>query len=641
MNGVGDAVGCIANRCHDTHDHDCTVVLRLWSACHSWSVIGVIRSPLLWLLVVYYAVSAVTLVVWGARGVYSATGDEPHYLVIADALWTDGTTDVTAAYEREIAQPRWYPLGLAEPGSPLEPPAAHVVPTVDGFHSWHGVGVGALVALPAQLLGVEGARWAIVVIASLGVVLAWLIAGQFLPSTRARVGATAAVALAYPLLLAGTQIYPDVPAGVLLLSVLTWWVVPRARASLPWTVVAGACAALVPWLGSRFILPGVIAVAALLLANIRRRESLLAVCIPAAASAVGLLAYHLGAFGNLLGPPTEGVVAFGREFLLLLPGMVLDQNQGFLWANPVLWTALPGLVLLLRRNRPLAVLWLLLALSLWIPAAAHPGLYGLGSFNGRYSWPLALLAVLPALVALGALASRGARWFWGLVCAGLMFQTYIVVLSVVVGGTAPGSPAGLDLYTRPAGTWLESYSAWWFPLQDLLPAWYDPQWAFTYSQNWVWLLVAVLLVLGALMAWRIRGGVLIAALGTAAVVLAAVVSQPGTRVLEQPSGAVVLAGRDPVGYPVVGPAQLMRSGTYTWWVEYSTPAEGLAGKWELVRAVDDVVVASGELEGTSGAMVTEEIPVPFRSLQPREFLLRVGWYGDQDMSVLTTGVRYS
>ena len=591
-------------------------------------------------MVVYYAVSAVTLVVWDARGVYSATGDEPHYLVIADALWTDGTTEVTAAYEREISQPRWYPLGLAEPGSPLEPPAAHVVPTGDGFHSWHGLGVGALVALPAQLLGVEGARWAMVFIASLAVVLAWLIAGQFLPSTRSRVGATAAVALAYPLLLAGTQIYPDVPAGVLLLSVLTWWVVPRARTSLPWTVIAGVCAALVPWLGSRFILPGVIAVAALLIANIRRTAPLLAASIPAAVSAAGLLAYHLGAFGNLLGPPTEGVVAFGREFLVLLPGMVLDQNQGLVWANPVLWTALPGLVLLLRRERRLAVLWLLLALSLWIPAAAHPGLYGLGSFNGRYSWPLALLAFVPALAALGLLASRRVRVFWLVVIVGITFQVYLVALSVFLGGTAPGSPAGLDLYTRPVGTWLESYSAWWFPLQDLLPAWYDPQWAFTYPQNWVWLLVAVLLVLGVSISWSMRVGVVVTAVGAMAVVVAALVGQPGARVLEQSSSAVVLAGRDPVGYPVIGPAQLMRSGTYLWWVEYSTAAAELAGKWELVRAADDAVVAAGELEGTSGAFVTEEISIPFRSLQPREFVLRVGWYGDQDMSVLTTGVRY-
>ena len=93
------------------------------------------RSPLLWLLIVYYAVSAFTLLVWDTRGVYSPTGDEPHYLVIADALVTDGSAEVTASYRREIDDPRWYAAGLAEPGAALVPPAAHVAPTVGGFHS--------------------------------------------------------------------------------------------------------------------------------------------------------------------------------------------------------------------------------------------------------------------------------------------------------------------------------------------------------------------------------------------------------------------------------------------------------------------------------------------------------------------------
>ena len=603
-------------------------------------MLRVFRSPLVWLLIVFYAVSALTLTVWDARGVYSATGDEPHYLVIADALWIDGTTDVTTAYQREIDQPRWYPLGLAEPGSPLQPPAAHVVATGDGFHSWHGLGVGALVSLPAQTLGVAGARWVMVVVASLGVVIAWLLAGRFFASSRARFAVTAAVAVAYPLLLAGTQIYPDVPAGVLLLGVITWWALPRARISVGWTVGAGLAAALVPWLGSRFILPGTIAVTALVLANLRQRALLLAVLAPAVVSAAGLLAYHLGAFGNLLGPPTEGVVAFDREFWLLLPGLVLDQNQGFVWANPILWAALPGVVLLWRRDKTMAVLWSLLVLSLWIPAAAHPGLYGLGSFNGRYSWPLAILAFLPALVALGSLYSRRARVFWVVVIVGIAIQVYLVALSVLVGGTSPGSAAGLDLYTRPPDTWLESYSAWWFPLQDLLPAFYNPEWAFTYPQNWVWLFIAGLFVLGVSLAWRRRVGVVVIALGVVSVALAALLGQPGPRVVEQPSDEVVIVGRDPVGYPVVGPAHLMRSGTYVWWVEYSTPQDGLAGKWELVRAADHVVVAAGELAGTAGAVIIEETPIPFRSLEPREFALRVGWYGDQDMTVFTTGVRY-
>ena len=602
-------------------------------------MLRLVRSPLLWLLVLFYAISALTLAVWDSRGVYSPTGDEVHYLVIGDALITDGSTEVTAAYRREIDEPRWYELGLAEPGTALEPPSAHVVPTGDGLHSWHGIGVGAIVALPAEIAGVGGARWVMVIIASGGVALAWAIAGRFLPGRRTRIAASAAVAVAYPLLLAGTQIYPDVPGGVLLLGVLTWWVIPRARESTGWTLAAGLGAAAVPWLGARFILPGVIAVLAMGWALRRDRRRLAVAWAPAVLSAAGLIGYHLTVFGNLLGPPTEGTLAFGREFWLLLPGLILDQNQGPVWANPVLWAALPGLVLLWRYSRSLAALWGALALSLWIPAAAHPGLYGLGSFNGRYAWPLALLAVLPALVALGAVARKAPRWFWVIVAAGFAFQAYLVGLSVFVGGSSPGSPAGLDLYSRPPGTWLESYSAWWFPLQRLLPAWYEPAWAFTYPQNWVWLVIAALLVIS--MGVSLSRSAIVSVMGVSvvAVVLAAVAGQPGTRSVTERFDAVVMAGTDPIGYPAIGPVQLMRFGTYVWSVDYSADGEDVIGKWELVRAANDAIVASGELAGTSGADRLQEIPITVRSLEPREYVLRVGWYGEADMQVRTTGVR--
>ena len=604
-----------------------------------------LRAPLTWLLTAYLLVSAVTLGVWEVRGVYSATGDEPHYLVIADALVVDRSTDVTGAYRREIDNPRWYPLGLAPPGSVLEPPAAHVVPTDSGLRSWHGLGVGALVAIPGGALGEIGARMVMVLVGAGAVALAWLLSRSLLATTNTRVAATVAVALAYPLFLAGTQIYPDVPAGVLLLGVLTWWMVPRARESPAWTALAASGAAVVPWLGSRFILPGAIALVAMAWACRRRSRFLAAVLGPGAVSAAGLLTYHLGAFGSILGPPTEGTLAFGREFWMLLPGLVMDQNQGFVWANPVLWIALPGVVVLWRRAQSAAIVWLLLVLSLWIPAAAHPGMYGLGSFNGRYAWPLAILAVLPAMVALAWLAGRSSRGFWLLVSAGVLFQGYLVALSVFIGGSAPGSAAGLDLYTKEPGTWLESYSAWWFPLQRLLPAWYDPSWAFTYPQNLVWLLIAV--GCGALAVWTVLVGraservlAVIGVVGVLAVLGAAWAGEPGDRLVEQQDGVSVQAGRDEVGYPVIGPGNLMRWGTYVWWVDYRSSGGGVVGKWELVRVADDQVVAAGELAGSSGDSTRYEAPITFRALEPAEFVLRVGWYGEGDLTIEGTGVRY-
>ena len=640
MDRVGDSVCRIAYRRHDTHDHDFTVVAPTLAACNSGRVVRVLRLPLLWILLAYYLLSAVTLVAWDARGVYLPTGDEPHYLVIADALVADRSLDVSTAYRREIDEPRWFASGLADPGSPLAPPAAHVVTTDTGVFSWHGVGVGAFVAAPSAVAGISGARIVMTVVSSLGICLAWLLAGQFLRSRRTRVGATVATALAYPLLLSGTQVYPDIAGGILLLGVATWWIVPSARRSPRATLLMGIGASLVPWLGSRFVLPGVIAVLALIWTTRSIPRFRMRIIVPVVASGAALLGYHLWAFGDPLGPPTTGALAFGREFFLLLPGLILDQNQGPVWANPVLWLAIPGVVLLWRSERALAVLWGALVVALWLPAAAHPGLYGLGSFNGRYSWPIAILAFLPAVLALGALARRTPRAFWAIVSGGVAFQSYLLVLSVFIGGSAPGSPAGLDLYARPAGTWLESYSAWWFPLQRLLPAWYDESWAFAYPQNWVWIAISVVLFGSFLVmpSRRIVGAVGAVALGTLAA--AAALGQPGERVSELREGVVLIAERNVAGYPVIGPSELMRAGEYGWFVDYAADSDDVVGKWELVRVADDVVIAAGELAGTGGNSSRLDIPIVLRSLEPREFTLRVGWYGKDDTQIRATGVRF-
>jgi len=84
----------------------------------------------------------------------------------------------------------------------------------------------------------------------------------------------------------------------------------------------------------------------------------------------------------------------------------------------------------------------------------------------------------------------------------------------------------------------------------------------------------------------------------------------------------------------------MRLGTYVWSIDYETQTPLLAGKWELVRAMDEALMASGELPGTDGESKTLEIPIRMRDLQPRDYYLRVGWYGESDAVISRTGVRY-
>ena len=87
---------------------------------------------------------------------------------------------------------------------------------------------------------------------------------------------------------------------------------------------------------------------------------------------------------------------------------------------------------------------------------------------------------------------------------------------------------------------------------------------------------------------------------------------------------------------------LMRDGPYEWSITYSAelPPVDVVGRWELVKAIGDEVVAAGEVNGTSGAPERIGIPVSYRSASPRQFFLRVFWSGSGSMSIQETGIKY-
>lgn len=607
-------------------------------------MLGVQRiPPVWWLLGAYILLTLITLASWDIRGVYGLSGDEPHYLVMADSLLGDRTLELTSAYGREFANPTFYSLGLASVGvegpGELGPPAAHVVQSAQGYFSWHGWGVPFLAALVLPWAGVMGVKAVMATSGLVVIVSAWIISGLLGARASHRVGMVAAVAVAYPLLLASGQIFPDLWAGALALVVFVWLLNDRWRHSTWATAAAGVSAGALPWLGMKFALAAVILAAAVFVMVLRqvRVSSVASFAVPVALLGGSLVAYHLWAFGSLVGPPTEGALAFGRDFWMLLPGLLFDQNQGLLFFNPALWLALPGVVFLWRRSRAIAAIWTSVFLAIWIPGAAHPGLYGVGSFNGRYAWALACLAVVPALFGFTALFRRAPRVGWIVAILAVVFQVYLWVLGTFVSAGGPGLPRGLDLYSRPINTWLESYSAWWFPIQGFLPAWYNSEWAFAFRPNAVWLLLGVLAVSMALGArpWGIalswwRLGVVGA---VALVIVAGLASTPGSRSEAALVGTTTEPGDREAGFIAEGVVREMRAGPYTWGVEYLAPGSAPVGKWELIRAMDGAVVASGEITGTGGEPTWTGASLGYRALVPREYFLRIGWYGNDPLRV--------
>ena len=595
------------------------------------------RNAGLIVVAVAFAVNLAALLIWNARGLYGLSGDEPHYLVISDALWSFRSFDVSAAYLKEALIPQFYSLGLAPSGVSLGSDWSwgHVVESSNGVFSWHGVLVGWFLAVPLGLFGILGAK---IAMTALGAGFAWvvyLLSGQILTSVRLRLAVSLVLVLTYPLLLASNQIFPDLPAGGLALLGLYWliWEVKGAKARPVVTFVIAFLVALLPWVGIKYAPIAAVILIALLIVS----KSKVSVVLAGAVSAALLMAFQWYAYDSPFGAFAEGVVEYGPEFWLRLSGLVLDQNQGFLFYSPLLWLGLLGIVPLFRFSRLVGVVWLVSVLLFLIPSAAHPGSYGGGSFVGRYGWGAALLFFVPTMF---VLASLSRRWLIGVLGGSLVFSAWIFVTQVFIGGSYPGGPVALDLYTKATDTWLESYSIFFFPLQKLFPAFYDPAWAWTYSVNWVWAAALIGVIAISFFSLTARVLAIVAGVFAAVVVLAGVVSVPGDQrvVVEQNISAEVS------GVVAGGPTWNMREGDYTWSVDYRWVGDeslGVVGKWELLETAGGTPVAAGELPATTGDVSSISQVIPFRSFQPRGFTLRVSWYGEGTFEVVSTSVSRS
>lgn len=351
------------------------------------------------------------------------TGDEPHYLLVAESIAFDGDLDLRNDYasrERTLRVVNTFPL------DPL-PHAADY----DGsgrLRPLHGVGLSALLAPAVGLGGLTGAQLMMVVIAA-------LLADQLLRllrdlriRRRYRLAAWVAVVGCSPLLVFTSQIYPEVPAALLIVVALR--VMVRHAAS-PLALAFGATAAVaLVWLHVRYIplALGVFAGLVVAAARSRRRSgatgfvpaaralvtsaarnwrtTLVPVVVPAAIGAAAFMAAFKYWYGGV--HPTAPYRAFSTtsagdagwdffyEFML---ADILSPVHGWIPYVPVHWIGLAALgCLILRFGWPAAACLSVAAGYEVILASAAPNVgWGLPA---RYLIPVLPLIAIPIGVAL-------------------------------------------------------------------------------------------------------------------------------------------------------------------------------------------------------------------------------------------------
>ena len=205
------------------------------------------------------------------------------------------------------------------------------------------------------------------------------------------------LALSPPLLHYAGLVFTEVPAAL----AFTWGL-RRGRA--PFTgaraaLAVGVAAGVLPWLNVRYA-PLAVLVALHAAWRIQRPRRLLALAAPLLGSVLGIVWFHQALYGfwdprRVYGTRPEFALATLREGL---PGLLLDQEFGLLVYAPVLALALPGMLLLLRRERRLG-LTALVATAVVVLTAGTWHMWR-GGFNppGRF-----LVPIVPLLVACVAL----------------------------------------------------------------------------------------------------------------------------------------------------------------------------------------------------------------------------------------------
>ncbi len=346
-----------------------------------------------------------------ALGLYYAvglrvSGDEPHYLLMAQSLWREGDLDLRDNFDR----------GDYREYLPALPAPHYGAPRLDGrpFPA-HSPGLPALLA-PVYALGGRSACIALLALfaAGLGVEVRRL-AERATGEAASALFAWAA-AIGPPVAFYAIHVYTEVPSALALAVAL------RLLLEAPGTgraILAALLASALPWLHVKMI-PAAAALGLVALLRLRGRP------LAAFSAAAGVVAVaFLGYYQWVLGTPTPlalyGGVPQGAAGspLAASAGLLLDRSFGLLTVAPVFLLAAPGLVLLGREQGwrdvwphaavGAAVLAPLLTWRMWWGGQCPPG---------RFLVPLIPLLAVAVAARVSATPRGLARWRWALLGVG-------------------------------------------------------------------------------------------------------------------------------------------------------------------------------------------------------------------------------
>lgn len=416
------------------------------------------------------------------------SGDEPHYLIIAQSLWRDGDLKIENNHTRKDYAEYF--------GRDLDP--HYLTRGVDReIYSIHPIGMPVLMAPVYALGGYDLVVATFVLMAATAATLAW----RWVLLATAAAGTTtlawAAIAFSAPFLLNAFTIYPEVPAGLAVMIAVTLTLRLTADRR-PWhDVVTGLLAGLLPWLSTKYA-PMSAAIVAVALARRwwpmhagESRQSALAASIrlvtPYGASLLGWFAFFNAYWGKPWPSAPYGRLVqteLGNTFFGV-PGLLFDQEYGLLAYAPALALAGAGFWTMVRRSGPLRRLGLEL-LAIFVALLGTVGAFriwwGGSAAPGRPVTSGLALLMLPMAVQLGTARPGSAR---------RAAQQLLIWLGACVTLVVVMAENGLLVNNDRDGTsiLLEWLSPRW-PLWTLAPTFIAHEAPRAIADSAVWLVVA-------------------------------------------------------------------------------------------------------------------------------------------------------
>jgi hypothetical protein len=278
-----------------------------------------------------------------------------------------------------------------------------------------------------------------------------------------------------PVLFGSTQLYPDLPAGVVVAALACWLLaqVREPQAARGWALFWLA-AGLLPWLHIKFAGTTVVLAAAgtasvwwMKRRGDDRPARMAEATMPLVAVGVVLLAaWHLTIAGSVLGfrrTSTELTDSPGRALMIFL-GLHLDQSQGMFFAQPLFLAGVASLVPFVRASPWVASFWTALYMSLIVPNSMELARYGLGGPAGRFGWSAMWLWLVPIGLVLAKYKSRAGPVVKTLAIAGCVYQAVLAFRWIPEPGvlwTNVDDP-GASIFPRAMTAWLPSFATWDF-----------------------------------------------------------------------------------------------------------------------------------------------------------------------------------